>query len=44
LFLLIDIRDVALQYGAEVPFMRPKKYSRDDSTSEVALKHAMEWI
>jgi CMP-N,N'-diacetyllegionaminic acid synthase len=39
-----EIRDVALENGAEVPFLRPKKYSEDNSTSEVALKHAAEWL
>tara|TARA_B100000315_G_C14593011_1_gene596982 strand:+ start:5990 stop:6694 length:705 start_codon:yes stop_codon:yes gene_type:complete len=39
-----EIKKVALEYGAEVPFIRPKKYSRDHSTSEVALKHAVEWL
>ena len=35
------IREVALRYGAEVPFLRPKKYSGDKATTEETLKHAL---
>jgi CMP-N,N'-diacetyllegionaminic acid synthase len=38
------IKNIALSYGAEVPFLRPKKLADDDATSEVALKHAAEWL
>ena len=33
------IAEIAKSYGAEVPFMRPKKYSRDDSRDVEFLKH-----
>ncbi len=36
--------DIAKQYGAEVPFMRPEKYSTDDATDKGFLAHAMSWI
>ena len=35
------IARVAKKYGAEVPFLRPKKYSTDNATTESALKHAL---
>jgi len=36
--------DIAKQYGAEVPFMRPDKYSTDAATDKGFLVHAMSWI
>ncbi len=36
--------DIARKYGAEVPFMRPEKYSTDTSTDRDFLIHAMEWL
>lgn len=39
-----EIASVALQYGAEVPFIRPANLADDDATSEVALKHTVEWL
>ena len=35
------IKKVAERYKAEVPFTRPKKFSKDSSTSASALKHAL---
>lgn len=35
-----EIADVARQYGAEVPFMRPAEMARDDSSIFRALSHA----
>ena len=34
---------IAKQYGAEVPFMRPDKFSMDTSTDKGFLLHAMKW-
>ena len=39
-----EIASVAREYGAEVPFLRPAKLADDLATSEVALKHAVEWL
>ena len=39
-----EIAKLAIKYGAEVPFMRPADLSGDDSTSEVALAHAVHWL
>lgn len=36
-----EIADVALQYGAEVPFIRPKKLAGDKSSEFEAWKHAI---
>ena len=35
------IKKIATKYKAEVPFIRPKKFSKDNSTSASALKHAL---
>lgn len=37
-----EIADVALQYGAEVPFMRPLELAQDDSPEWEAWRHAVE--
>ena len=37
-----DISKVAMQFGAEVPFIRPLYLASDDSTSFDVLKHALE--
>ena len=39
-----EIRDVALKYGAEVPFLRPSEYATDTASSVAALQHAVTWI
>ena len=36
-----DIAKIAKKYGAEVPFLRPKKLAKDLSTTEEGLKHAL---
>lgn len=36
--------DIAIKYGAEVPFIRPEKYSNDFSTDKEFLLHAMNWF
>jgi CMP-N,N'-diacetyllegionaminic acid synthase len=38
------IARVALQYGAEVPFLRPKKYALDNSLDIDFVKHALKWL
>lgn len=39
-----DIRDIALQYGADVPFMRPKHFARDTSKTDEVLQNAVFWL
>ncbi len=36
--------DVAAQYGAEVPFLRPAELSSDASTDRDFMLHAMQWM
>ena len=38
-----QIKSVALDYGAEVPFLRPEEFSSDTASSVSALKHAVHW-
>ena len=35
---------IALKYGAEVPFIRPKNISQDDSTDFQFIDHALTWL
>ena len=39
-----EIADIARQYGAEVPFMRPKDLSRDTSPEWLAWRHALHYL
>lgn len=39
-----EIADVAKQYGAEVPFLRPAEYSLDWSPDIDFIRHALEWL
>jgi len=39
-----DYSEIALKYGAEVPFLRPKEFSTDESTDRDFLIHAMDWL
>lgn len=36
--------DIASKYGAEVPFLRPEEFARDDSTDLEVFRHALEWL
>lgn len=38
-----DIARIALQYGAEVPFMRPAEFAQDTSPSSEAIIHAIKF-
>ena len=35
---------LAIKYGAEVPFIRPREFATDSSTDRDFLLHAMEWF
>ena len=37
-------RAIALEWGAEVPFLRPKELSKDNSTDLMFIKHALAWL
>ncbi len=39
-----EFAEIALSYGAEVPFLRPKEISRDDSLDIEYVKHALKWF
>lgn len=39
-----EIADVARQYGAEVPFMRPEELAQDDTLDYPVFLHALQWL
>ncbi len=39
-----EIADVAIQYGAEVPFLRPESLSDDHTGTIPVIRHAIEWF
>ncbi len=39
-----DIREVAMQSGAEVPFLRPDDLAQDTSKTDEVLQHAVQWL
>ena len=39
----VKIKKIAEKFGAEVPFIRPKKYSKDSSKDLDVFKHYLEW-
>jgi len=39
-----EIADIARQYGANTPFLRPEELSGDKSSSIDAIKHTIEWF
>jgi len=39
-----EIADIALKFGAEVPFLRPKKYATDKSTDLEFVQHTLRWF
>ena len=39
-----EIADVARQFGAEVPFMRPKELAQDDTLDTPVFLHALKWL
>jgi len=39
-----EIAAIAVQYGAEVPFMRPSHLAKDDSPEWLSWRHALEFI
>lgn len=39
-----EIRQVAIQYGADAPFLRPAEFSTDTASSVGALQHAVSWV
>tara|TARA_B100001173_G_C15990887_1_gene548928 strand:+ start:381 stop:1082 length:702 start_codon:yes stop_codon:yes gene_type:complete len=39
-----EIKKIALEYGAEVPFIRPKELSQDNSPEWLAWQHALKYL
>lgn len=39
-----QIAKISKKWGADAPFIRPKKYAGDKATSESALLHTLNWI
>ena len=39
-----EIARVSREYGAEIPFMRPAEYARDDTSSVDTVLHALKWL
>jgi CMP-N-acetylneuraminic acid synthetase len=39
-----EIKGIALKFGAEVPFVRPKKLATDKASSADAIKHAVSFV
>lgn len=39
-----QIQKIALEYGAEAPFLRPKELSTDQASSVSSLQHAVKWV
>ncbi|MFA6142112.1 MAG: acylneuraminate cytidylyltransferase family protein [Candidatus Omnitrophota bacterium] len=39
-----EIASIAKSFGADVPFMRPAEYARDDSTDKQVFDHALSWF
>ena len=39
-----EIADAARASGAEVPFLRPAEFSRDDVPNQSAIDHALAWL
>ncbi|HEU5068307.1 MAG TPA: acylneuraminate cytidylyltransferase family protein [Sphingomicrobium sp.] len=38
-----EIRAIALEYGAECPFLRPQEFATDAAPTEPVLEHALDW-
>jgi len=39
-----EIAEIAREYGAEVPFMRPAELAKDDTTDLPVFQHALDWL
>ena len=39
-----EIQQVAIQCGAEAPFLRPNEFSTDEASSVSAMQHAVDWV
>jgi CMP-N-acetylneuraminic acid synthetase len=39
-----EIAEVAKEFGAEVPFIRPVELAQDDTPDQPVFKHALQWL
>ena len=39
-----EIAEISKKYGAEVPFIRPEEYARDNSPDKEFVQHAINWF
>jgi CMP-N,N'-diacetyllegionaminic acid synthase len=39
-----EIRQVAIECGADAPFLRPSEFSTDEASSVSAMQHAVDWV
>ena len=39
-----EIAEISKEYGADVPFLRPKELARGDSPTSDAIIHALNWV
>jgi CMP-N-acetylneuraminic acid synthetase len=39
-----EIREIALAYGAEAPFLRPRSLAQDDTPDRPVFEHALAWL
>jgi N-acylneuraminate cytidylyltransferase len=39
-----EIASISKEYGAEVPFIRPEEYSKDDTPDLPVFLHALDWL
>jgi YrbI family 3-deoxy-D-manno-octulosonate 8-phosphate phosphatase len=39
-----EIAEIARQYGAETPFLRPAEFSQDDTLDLPVFQHALKWL
>lgn len=39
-----EIADIARQFGAQIPFIRPAEFSQDDTPDLPVFQHALDWL
>ena len=39
-----EIADIAIKYGAEIPFIRPTELAKDETSSSEVIVHAIKWF
>jgi CMP-N-acetylneuraminic acid synthetase len=39
-----EIQQIAIEYGADAPFLRPREFSTNEASSVAAMQHAVNWV